>query len=66
MGEKIESPIWKQEGKPYQINKAIIQKFIDSLPKPKPKLKGLFARLFGAFTFKYRKQKNRYKPRRSC
>jgi len=34
-GETFESPDWKQNGKPFQINKEIKRKYIDNLPKPK-------------------------------
>jgi hypothetical protein len=34
-GETFESPDWKQQGKPHQINKEVKKKYIENLPKPK-------------------------------
>lgn len=33
-GETFVSPDWKQNGKPYQINREVKRKYIDNLPKP--------------------------------
>jgi hypothetical protein len=52
-GETFPSPDWKQNGKPYQINKEIKKKYIDSLPKPNTKqsfLKRLFYAVFLPFS----------------
>ncbi len=35
-GETFTSPEWTQQGKPFQINRAIKLKWLESLPKPKP------------------------------
>ena len=36
-GEKFTSPQWKQNGKPFQINKEVKKRYIEALPKPKRK-----------------------------
>jgi hypothetical protein len=36
-GETFVSPDWKQNGKPYQINREVKRKYIDNLPKPQRK-----------------------------
>lgn len=46
-GISFESPLWKQNGKPHQINRALQKKFVEQLkPKQQKKKKGLLARLF--------------------
>ena len=47
-GVKFESPNWKQNGKPYQVNTAIRNQFNANQPKPQKK-KGFLTRFFGAF-----------------
>lgn len=47
-GKTFESPTWKQNGKPYQINKEVKQKFIEQL-KPQKK-KGFVRRLWNILT----------------
>lgn len=50
-GETFKSPIWKQRRKPYQINKEIKKRYIDSLPQPeKPKPKSLWQKVKEAFS----------------
>ena len=48
-GETFKSPLWKQRGKPYQINKEIKKRYIDSLPEqpqnPKRKREPLLIRI---------------------
>ena len=48
-GETFHSPNWKQNGKPFQINREMKRKYIDTLPKPK-KGKNI-ARRFLEFVF---------------
>jgi len=43
--ETFKSPEWKQNGKPYQINKDIKKSYIQSLPQPKEKPKGILAKI---------------------
>ena len=38
-GEIFNSPDWKQNGKPYQINKEVKKRYVNSLPAPQPKKK---------------------------
>lgn len=54
-GEIFKSPQWKQNGKPYQINKEVKKRYVDSLPIPQPKKKGFVQRImdgiFGEIKF---------------
>jgi hypothetical protein len=34
-GETFASPEWKQDGKPYQINRTVKKTYVANLPKPK-------------------------------
>ncbi len=51
-GKTFESPIWKQNGKPYQINKQLKKKWIVQLKPPKTqsqKKQGLLSRIANCF-----------------
>lgn len=48
-GETFESPEWRQDGKPYQINKEVKKDFLGRLPKPERR--GLGAKVLDAFKF---------------
>lgn len=48
-GQTFTSPTWKQQGKPYQINDKIRDKWFSSLPKPESKPKTFFEKIVDMF-----------------
>jgi len=49
-GKVFESPNWKQNGKPYQINKQIKAKFVSQLKPQEPQKQGRLNRIVSALT----------------
>lgn len=47
-GKTFSSPTWKQNGKPYQVNKQIKAKFAEQL-KPQPQKQGFLSKFFDRF-----------------
>lgn len=50
-GETFTSPLWKQNGKPYQINKEIKRLYVQSLPQQPQKKKSLWRKFWDSKPF---------------
>jgi hypothetical protein len=44
-GDTFKSPTWKQNGKPFQVNRDVKKRFIDSLPQPQKTYSGILGKV---------------------